>query len=418
MTKSRHSLRSYLFPIMLITAILAGGIIGYCFPAFASQLKPLGDLFLNLIFTAIVPLIFFSVSSAITRTRSLGKLGSLFGIMAGVFLTTSLIAAIYALVVVLIFPISTIMTTPAATTANTTPAHIASQLVNMFTAKDFSQLLSHNNMLALIVYSLLLGLAVSSAKEKGEPVAALLHAGEVVFMRFFDIIMYYAPIGFFAYFAAMVSSLGPQFIADYAQLTLIYYAAGIIYFIAAFSAFAMLADGKRGLSTFWRHVWLPASTSIATCSSAASIPANLAAAKAMGIKPEVYETVIPLGMLIHKDGSVVGGMVKIAFLFSVFHLSFATAASIATALGIAMLVGTVMGAIPGGGMLGELLILSAYGLPSSMLMAVAAISIIIDPLATLLNVTGNTVCVLWIDKLTALLATSRSTVSASHRTRS
>jgi len=70
-----------------------------------------------------------------------------------------------------------------------------------------------------------------------------------------------------------------------------------------------------------------------------------------------------------------------------------------TALGVSLLVGTVMGAIPSGGMLGELLILSVYGFPPSVLIAIAAISIIIDPLATLLNVTGNTVSSMMIARL-------------------
>jgi Na+/H+-dicarboxylate symporter len=88
---------------------------------------------------------------------------------------------------------------------------------------------------------------------------------------------------------------------------------------------------------------------------------------------------------------VIGGMVKIAFLFGLFHLPFQGLSVWLGAIGISMLVGTVMGAIPSGGMLGELLILTVYGFPPSALIVVAAISIIIDPLATLLNVTGNTV---------------------------
>ncbi len=399
MSSHRHTVRSYLFPTILISSIAAGGVTGYYFPNFATIIKPLGNLFLNLIYSAIVPLIFFSVASAITRTHSLTKLGRIFGLMTLVFLLTSLCAAIYALVVVLIFPITTTIPTPPINTTTAAPAHLMNQLVYMFTVKDFSQLLTHNNMLALIMFSLLVGLAAAGAKEKGQPFTAFLQSGEAVFMRLFNIIMYYAPIGFFAYFASVVTVFGPQIIDNYVQITLLYYSFGLLYFIVAFSIFATLADRKHGVKTFWRHVWLPASTSIATCSSAASIPANLAAAKDMGIKPEVYETVIPLGMLIHKDGSVIGGMFKIAFLFSVFHLSFGSVSTIATALGIAMLVGTVMGAIPSGGMIGELLILSVYGFPASMLISVAAISLIIDPLATLLNVTGNTVCALWIDKL-------------------
>ena len=98
-----------------------------------------------------------------------------------------------------------------------------------------------------------------------------------------------------------------------------------------------------------------------------------------------------MGTILHKEGSVIGGIVKIAFLFGLFHLDFSGFSVLLTAIVIALLVGTVMGAIPSGGMLGELLILHVYGFPPSALMTIVAISIIIDPLATMLNVTGNTV---------------------------
>ncbi|VEB32438.1 sodium:dicarboxylate symporter protein [Legionella cherrii] len=123
------------------------------------------------------------------------------------------------------------------------------------------------------------------------------------------------------------------------------------------------------------------------------------AAKKMQVAPEIYETVIPLGTIIHKDGSVIGGMFKIAFLFGIFHLNFSSPGVLLTALGISLLVGTVMGAIPSGGMLGELLILSAYGFPPSVLIIIAAISIIIDPLATMLNVTCNSVSSMMVARL-------------------
>ncbi len=145
--------------------------------------------------------------------------------------------------------------------------------------------------------------------------------------------------------------------------------------------------------------FLPAITAFTTCSSAASIPANLLAVKAMGISPEIYETTIPFGTMVHKDGSVIGAIIKIAFLFGIFHLKFAGIAVLLPAAATALLVGTVMGAIPSGGMLGELLILAVYGFPSSALIAIATISIIIDPLATMLNVTGNTISSMLIARL-------------------
>jgi Na+/H+-dicarboxylate symporter len=392
--------KSYYFPIILLFSIVLGGMAGYLLGPRSVYLKPLGDIFINLIFTTIVPLIFFSISSAIARTGSVGKLGKIMSCMSLVFIFTGLIAALYALLVVLMFPpaegVQIALTLPKPSSS----ISVGEQVVGMFTVSDFSQLISHQHMLALIVFSILVGLAVTkTSKEKSELFLHFLQAGEAVFMRVFDLIMYIAPIGFFAYFAVLVADLGPQVMGNYLRVSVLYYTSVTIYFLLLSTAFAFLAARKKGVRLFWSNILVPMLTSLATCSSAASIPANLAATKKMNVPAEIADTAIPLGSLIHKDGSVIGGVFKIAFLFGIFQMDFTSPSVLFTALGVSLLVGTVMGAIPSGGMLGELLILSVYGFPPSVLIAIAAISIIIDPLATMLNVTGNTVSSMMITRL-------------------
>ena len=391
-------LRSYFFPLVLLVAIVLGGITGYYFGHITPYLKPFGDLFLNLIFTAIVPLIFFSISSAVAKIHSVHTLGRIFSCMAAIFLFTGLIAAISSLFFVILFPPAQGITIPLSNGINHEAPLFINQIAGIFTVPDFSQLFSHQHMLALIIFALLVGLSAQSAEDKTSPFAAFLQSGEHVFMRVFDYIMYYAPIGFFAYFAVMVHDLGPQIMGSYLRVATLYYSFGLLYFVVALSAYAYIADKSQGVKSFWAHIFLPTITAISTCSSAASIPANLQAAKRIGVRDAIYETSIPLGSMIHKDGSVIGGIFKIAFLFGLFHLDFNSASVILTAIGISLLVGTVMGAIPSGGMLGELLILNLYGFPPSVLIAVAAISIIIDPLATMINVTSNTVSSMLIDR--------------------
>lgn len=392
MTLSYKLLKPYVFSLFLLSSIILGGLTGYWLGPQSQYLKPLGDIFINFIFTCIVPLIFFSISSAIARTGSLGKLGKIMTSMCLVFLATSLIAALYSLWVVMLFP-------PAAGVELTLPLSkpnpsisFADQIVGIFTVPDFTQLLSHQHMLALISFSILIGIAVTQiSKEKSTLILSILDAGEALFMRLFDLIMYYAPLGFFAYFAVLVSELGPQVMGNYLRVTVLYYSSVSIYFILASTLFAFIAAKREGVRLFWANILIPMLTSLATCSSAASIPANLAATKKMHVPAEIADTTIPLGSLVHKDGSVIGGMFKIAFIFGLFHLDFSGPMVLLTAVGVSLLVGTVMGAIPSGGMLGELLILTVYGFPPSVLIAIAAISIIIDPLATMLNVTGNSV---------------------------
>lgn len=384
-------LRSYAFPALLFASILFGGWFGYLFGAKSLVLKPLGDIFLNLIFTCIVPLVFFSVSSAITRMGSSHSFGRLVSRMGLVFLFTSSIAAIYALIVVHYFPPAQGVELALPGTYNMPVPNLGNQLVGMFTVHRFADLFSHEHMLALMAFAVLVGIAVGKLGDgQKQRIHLLLQDGEVLFMRLFNLIMYYAPIGFFAYFAVLVHELGPQVMGQYARVTCLYYLSASLYFVLSSSAYAYLAARMAGLRIFWQHISIPMFTSLATCSSAASIPANLAASKSMRVTGDIADTVIPLGSLLHKDGSVIGGVFKIAFLFGLFQLDFTGASVLLVAFGVALLVGTVMGAFPSGGMLGELLILNVYGFSPSALIAIAAISILIDPLATMLNVTCNT----------------------------
>lgn len=391
--------RSYAFPALLLLSIVFGGLTGGYLGEKAHCLKPLGDILLHLIFTAIVPLVFFSVSAAIARSHSIKKLRKITGCMILVFMIMGIIAALYSLIIVKTFPPAHGIHLSLADTQKTTKPLLSSEWAEVFTVPEFSQLLSHQHILALIIFSFLVGYATALSKDKGNALNAFLQSGEAVFMKIFSLIMYYAPIGFFAYFAVTVSELGPQLIENYFRIAVTYYVSCTAYFILAYTLFAYWSGQSKTVILFWKNIIVPMMTALGTCSSAASIPANLAAAKKMNVSPQVAETIIPVGTIIHKDGSTMGGIFKIAFLFGIFQLDFSGASVILPALGIALLVGTVMGAIPSGGMLGELLILNLYGFPPSALIPIAAISIIIDPLATMLNVTGNSISSLIISRL-------------------
>lgn len=390
---------AYQFLFILLSAILLGGFTGYHLGPQATKLKPLGDIFLNLMFTLVIPLIFFSISSAIAGIGELKRLGKVIITMLGTFLFTGIIAAVFMLVIVKFYPPGQGVKIELSASHSLEHISLADQLVNIFTVTDFIKLFSRDNILALIFFSVLIGIATISSGEKGKLIAKFLHAGTEVSMKAVSIIMYYAPIGFFAYFAVLVGDLGPKILETYFRATLIYYLAAIIYFIIVFSAYAYLAAKKQGVKIFWNNVPYPALTALATCSSAASIPANLQATQKMGIPAEIYELVVPMGAITHKDGSVLGGIVKIAFLFGIFHMNFAGPSVLLTALVIGVLVGTVMGAIPSGGMIGEMLILTVYGFPPQALIIIAAISMIIDPPATMLNVASNTVCSMLVARL-------------------
>lgn len=273
------------------------------------------------------------------------------------------------------------------------------QLVQTFTVSDFSMLFSKSNMLQLIVFSVLFGLATAMAGEKGKPIANLLASGTEIMMKIVKIIMYYAPIGLGAYFATIIGQLGPQILGGYVKVFVLYLVITIIYYFGFFTLYAFVAGGKDGIKVFWKNAITPSVTAIATCSSAACIPVNLTAVKKMGVPNDIAETIVPLGANTHKDGSVFGGVFKIVFLFLLFGKDMSSFTSILMIIGVAFLVGAVMGAIPSGGMIGEMLLLSVFGFPPEVLPIIAVISTIIDAPATLLNSTGNTVCAMMVARL-------------------
>lgn len=400
-------LKGYKSSIILLGSVIIGGIVGTIMGPKAVVFQPLGDLFLNLMFTIIVPLVFFSVASAIANMGSMKRLGKILISVVVVFTITAIIASVIGLIGALIVDptkgvdhgtIQKIMQ-GGNSGQKSEQVGLLQQLVNTFTVSDFSLLFSKKNMLQIIIFSLMFGISTVIAEEKAKPVARFLDAGTTVMMKMVKIIMYYAPIGLGCYFAAVIGQLGSQIVEGYLRVFILYLVIAVIYYFGVFTFYAFLAGGKLGIRVFWKNAVTPSITAIATCSSAACIPINLEYVKNMGVTKDIAETVIPLGANTHKDGSAIGGVMKITFLLGLFGKDMFSFKAIIGIICISYLVGAVMAAIPGGGMIGEMLIISVYGFPPEVLPIIAIISTIIDAPATLLNSTGNTVCAMMITRI-------------------
>ena len=384
-------LKSYGFSLLLIASMILGALLGIALKKDAAMFKPLGDVFLNLLFTVIVPLVFFSISSTVAAMTNLRRLGRILALMVLIFVGTGLIASAVMIVAVVIYPPAAGASIPLPTAVDVQHLKASEQIVRAFTVSDFSNLLSKNNMLALIVFSLLTGLATSAVGEKGKTFAAFLTSANEVMMKLISFIMYYAPIGLGAYFAYLVGVFGPELLGSYARAMTLYYPTALIYFAVAFSCYAFLAGRADGVKKFWREIIPPSLTALATGSSIATIPANLQAADNIGVPRDISEVVIPIGATLHMEGSCLAAVLKIAFLFGIFQMPFSGVETILTALGIALLTGVVVSGIPGGGTIGELLILSFYGFPPEALPLITMIGTLVDAPATMINAVGDNV---------------------------
>lgn len=391
--------KSYSFSLSLLAAMVVGSLLGLSFGEGIKIIKPLGDIFLNLLFTVVVPLVFFSISSAVAGMSDTRRLGKILGVMILVFIATGIISALLMVAGVFAFNPAQGLTIQLSAADNGDGLAVTDRIVRAFTVSDFGELFSRKNMLALIVIAMLIGLAAATSGKKGQPFRDWLASGNEVMMKVIGYIMLYAPIGLGAYFAYLTGIFGPQLLGTYGRVALLYYPLALFYFFVGFSIYAWLAAGWPGIAAFWRNIIPVALTAWGTGSSVATIPVNLEAAKRVGTPEDIREVVIPIGATIHMDGSCMSAILKTAVLFSVFGMPFEGFATIAIAIGIALLSGTVMSGIPGGGFLGELLIVSMYGLPPEALPVAAMIGTLVDPPATMVNSTGDNVVAMMVARI-------------------
>lgn len=389
-------LSNYKSTIILLAAIIVGVIVGVVFQEKAAILSPLGDVFLNLLLVIIVPLIFLNITTAITKMESPKRMGKIIGIIVAVFLTMSLISVFIGFGATIKSDLvnvedgEKIRSSLEEVEAEQEELNILERTASLLTVNDFPKLFSKDNITALLVFSIIVGVAVRMSGEKGEEVKKFLESANVVVENVLKIVMYYAPIGLGSYMAAMIGTFGATIAIGYAKTFIIYLVVSVIFYFVMYTLYAFIAGGKKGVKAFWKNAIPPTLTALATCSSAASIPVNVTAAKKMGVPADIAETTIPLGTSFHKDGTIIGSMFKIMFLVTLFGMQMTTPAQIFGMLGIALVANLLVTAVPiGGGTISEMFIITMMGFPVAALPILTIIATIIDAPATVLNSVGD-----------------------------
>lgn len=384
--------KNYKSTIILLLSIIIGTIIGLIFKEKACVLSPLGDIFLNLMFVVIVPLIFLTITSSIIEMENPKRLGKIMITILIVFAVMSIIAALIG--VVSSYTIKLIDSKDINNLTNllnqdvviSEEVNILQKTANLLTVNDFYKILSKENIIAILVFSIIFGFAIRKSKDKGKKVSELILSLNEVVINIVNIIMYYAPIGLGCFIATLIGSYGSVIAIGFLKTFIVYTLVCIFIYVFVYSAYVFLVSGKKGLKAYWKNIIGPSTTALATCSSAATIPINIKYTKEMGVPSDIAETTIPMGTSFHKDGSVVGSAFKIMFLIYLFGKDI----NILTILGVSLLSTLLITAVPiGGGTISEMFILQILGFPSSALPILSIIATIIDAPATVLNVVGD-----------------------------
>ena len=394
--------RNYAFLAVMLGSMVLGSVVGWICPqvkdaegtvvqAGATVLKPLGTLFINMMFCIVVPMVFASIAGSIATMKSRKRAGKIMGTTILTFVITGAIAAAIMIVLMKLIPPVLVPWSDLAEGVVDDPISIPDLIVNFFTVGDFSALLSRSAMLPLIVFAILFGFGVNLGPGPDSPVAQLLTSLSDAMMKVVQIVTYYAPIAFFGFFADLVATYGSQITTDYVRALAVYYPLCFIYIFTAFPLFAWFGGGKGAVGEMFRHIARPAITSLGTCSSVATIPTNMEAAEESGISKDVSEIVLPLGATMHMDGSCFSCVLKIAFLFGVFGKPFDNVGDFILIILVAVLSSVGMSGVPGGGYIGEFIMCSVF-FPDQLAVAYPiAITIgnLVDPPATMINSAGD-----------------------------
>ena len=389
-------IKNYKSTLILLGSVLIGAICGLIFKEKAEIVKPLGDLFLNLLLVIIVPLIFFTITSSISKMNEKKRLSKILVSTIIIFLITSVVAVLFGFATTAAVDLVNPKDTNAIKEVfdnsidEGVELNILERTVSVLSTDSFINLLSTNNLVALIVMSVLFGIAINKAGDKGKKVAELFDQFSEVMYKLIEIIMYYAPIGLGCYFASLVGTLGGTIAVGFLKTFVVYTVVCLLFMAIFYSFYAFISAGKDGVKAFWKNIIPSALTSIGTCSSAASVPVNIECTKKIGVPNDIAETTVSLGTSFHKDGSCIGSVFKIMFLVCLFGTSLSSFGSVAQVLGVALLATLLVTAVPiGGGTISEMLILTMMNYNIAALPILTIIATIIDAPATLLNVVGD-----------------------------
>lgn len=390
---------AYRDAIILLICVAFGAVLGLVMGDKTAYVKPIGQIFLNMLFVLIVPLVFFSISSSIASISDTKKVGKLLGTTMGVFVATGMIACI------VVFTLSNFVNMDVGLQLANDEAGSAAafsmgdHIVGMLTQSDFPDLISRRHLLPLIIFAVFVGVAVNKLGESAAPVATGLSNLSTVFYKMVNMWMKLAPIGLAAYFADLTGTYGPELLKTYLGFFAIYYPLMILYFFIAFTFYAYFAAGPWGVKNFFRHIITPALNAVGTRSSAATIPLQMEACDKLNVPREVSSVVVPMGSTCHMDGACLSIIFKIIMMCALFNRPFGGASDYIFAVLVAIGSSVAVSSVPGGGAVSETMMISMYGLPMTAMPILLMITQLGDPATTLVNSCGDTVASMMVSRV-------------------
>lgn len=290
--------------LAVIVAVLLGIAVGFLFPEFGKELKPLGDGFVNLIKMMISPIIFCTIVLGIGSVRQAAKVGKVGGLALGYFLVMSTVALVIGLIVGNILQpgagldIESGGKVPEAENEGT-----ADFLLSIIPKTIFSAL-TEGSVLQTLFVALLAGFALQAMGRAGEPILrGIGHLQRLVF-RILAMIMWVAPIGAFGAIAAVVGATGWKALTGLAQIMIGFYITCAIFVFVILFLLLKIVTGLNLFSVL-RYLGREFLLILSTSSSESALPRLIAKMEHLGVSRPVVGIVVPTGYSFNLDGTAI-----------------------------------------------------------------------------------------------------------------
>lgn len=358
-------------------------------------MKALGDIFIRLMRIVIPLIIFFTISASVAYMRDLVKLGRLLVTTLVVFYSLAFIAIVTGTVAMLV--IKPGVGVPLEIPGVSVPKPVSGMdlLLSLF-RPDFSDLLTVGGSFSMIVFSIIVGVATILLGDPGRKVYEYLSLGMKTVIRVVGVLSYYIPIAVFSYTVYVLVSAGPVILTAYAKYVATYATFVNVHFLLVYSI-VMLLSGINPAKAY-RALAKPLLIAFTTRSSAVTLPYTMEAARRMGVPEEVVNTVVPLGVTMHMDGSAMLHAMDTLFVAQLFGVQLAPY-QIALVLTLPLITSTATAPVPGGGLALRGFLFSSVGVPLEGIPIITVPMPIHDPLSTYVNALGDAIAADLVAKL-------------------
>ena len=351
-------------------------------------LEIIGQIFMASLRMLVVPLVFVSLVCGVCSLQDTTKLGRIGGKAIGLYLLTTAIAISFAIfIAIIVGPGEGVgMTANTSFTSREAPS-LAQVIIQMFPTNPF-EAFAQGNMLQIIIFALLFGIAIALSGKAGERVASLFEDLSEVIMRLVAILMNLAPYGVFALLATLFTTVSLETFGNLIVYFLVVLAVLFIHALVTYPVMLKLFTGLNPV-VFLKKMRDAAIFAFSTASSNATIPVTLeTATKKMGVKNSIASFTVPLGATINMDGTAIMQGVATVFIAQVFSQDL-TLADYVTVVLTATLASIGTAGVPGVGLIMLAMVLDQVGLPVEGIALIIGVDRLLDMTRTAVNVTGD-----------------------------